>query len=103
MKQATQIIHTVDFGKYRQDWELSFKYDKECTDDVKVTAHNYRNSKFIYSNDITKSTEHLHDAMIESLDLDDMRTNGYTAAFDRRFDDMFEKLSDINIRPQQQG
>jgi len=77
MKQVTKTIHTVEFGKYRQEWELSFVYDSESVESVTVVAHTYKQGKYTGSNDITNTLDaDLVSGMIDSIVLDEMKTEG---------------------------
>lgn len=86
MKKVSKIVHECKFGKYRQEWELSFDYDNESVENVTVVAHNYKQDKYIGSNDITKTLDaDLVSGMIDSIDLDEERNS----EADAKFDDMF--------------
>ena len=101
MKQVSKIVHTLQFGKYRQEWELSFDYDNESTENVSVVAHNYKQGKYIGSNDITKTLDaDLVSGMIDSIDLDEERNSEAESKFDDKFanskgEDIFTQLGNF--------
>jgi len=101
MKQVTKTIHTVEFGKYRQEWELSFEYDNESVENVKVVAHNYNGNHYIGSNEITSTIfPTILDAIIESIDLDAERNSEAESKFDDMFaneqgEDIFAQLGNF--------
>lgn len=96
MKSITKIVHEIEFGNYRQEWELSFNYDDETVENVKVVANNYENGKFVFSNDIKSVLPNSFiDAMIDSIDIlayeQDKRDNDFLCVSDM--------LDEITIRP----
>ena len=97
MKSLKKIVHIVEFGNYKQEWELSFDYDNESIDNVQVVANNYEGGKFISWFNIEPSLpKRLIDAMIESIDIlaeeQDARDNS-------DFLGIAGTLDDITIRP----
>lgn len=96
MESFKKIIHEVQFGKYLQEWEISFVYDKEEVYEVKVTAHNYNAGKFSHSTNITAVIHtDLIDAMIQEIDIYEERIND---AADRDMFGMLDDLDSISIR-----
>jgi len=95
MKKVSKIVHELEFGVYHQEWELSFEYDNESTEEIKLIAHNYRDDKFMYSTDITSYVmAGMLDAMLESIDLEEERNSEAEA----KFDDMFSNEQDAKDR-----
>ena len=79
MKSFKKIIHEVWFSNFRQDWEISLKWDLESVENVKVMAHNYHENKFTHSTDITDTLgEHFIENVLDTLDLHDEDDN-YTS------------------------
>lgn len=101
MKKVSKIVHELQFGKYRQEWELSFDYDNESTENITVVAHNYKQDKYIGSNDITKTLDaDLVSGMIDSIDLDEERNSEAESKFDDMFanskgEDIFTQLGNF--------
>lgn len=96
MKSITKIVHEIEFGNYRQEWELSFDYDYETVENVKLVANNYENGKFLFSNDMKSVLPNSFiDAMIASVDIlayeQDKRDNDFLGVSDM--------LDAITIRP----
>lgn len=100
MKTANQIIEVIEFGKCKQEIEISFEYDKESTDNVSVWQHNYDNGKHIISRRVTDLyTPAMLQEMIDSVDVEQLVISEMAS----RNDDMFEMkdmLDDITVRPQ---
>ena len=97
MKSLKKIVHIVEFGNYKQEWELSFDYDNESIDNVQVVANNYKDGKFILCNNIEMVlSKQFIDAMIASIDIlaeeQDARDNS-------DFLGIAGLLDDITIRP----
>ena len=66
--------------------EISFDYDNESTENVQLSVHNYKNGKYIGSQDVTKTYSFdMLTAMVNSVDVDEERNNEIEA----KFDDMF--------------
>ena len=83
MKSISKIIHEIEFGAYRQELEISFDYDSESTENVKLALHTYKNGKYIESQDVTKTYSFdMLTAMIDSIDLDAERQSELDAMFD---------------------
>ncbi len=97
MKSLKKIVHIVEFGNYKQEWELSFDYDNESIDNVQVVSNNYEDGKFILCNNIEMVlSKQFIDAMIASIDIlaeeQDARDNS-------DFLGIAGLLDDITIRP----
>lgn len=97
MKSLKKIVHIVEFGNYKQEWELSFDYDNESIENVNIISNNYEDGKFIsWFNIKPVLPKRLIDAMIASIDIlaeeQDARDN-------RDFLGIAGLLDDITIRP----
>ena len=97
MKSLKKIVHIVEFGNCKQEWELSFDYDNESIDNVQVVVNNYKDGKFILCNNIEMVlSKQFIDAMIASIDIlaeeQDARDNS-------DFLGIAGLLDDITIRP----
>jgi hypothetical protein len=108
MKTVNQIIDTIEFGKCKQEIEISFQYDNESTDNVVVWQHNYDDGKHIISRKVTELyTLAMLDAMVESVDIEQLRIDEMASKFDDKFsnekgESVFEQVADIckpNVNP----
>ena len=97
MKSLKKIVHIVEFGNYKQEWELSFDYDNESIDNVQVVSNNYEDGKFIsWFNIEPVLSKQFIDAMIASIDI---LAEEQDARYNSDFLGIAGLLDDITIRP----
>ncbi len=74
MKTAYKIIDTIEFGKCKQEIEVTFQYDKESIENIEVFTHNYDDGKHIVTRKVTTFyTPAMVDAMAQSVDIEQLR------------------------------